>query len=120
MRLVWIAGFVIGARNHAADVLGRGWLPYDYAPLALNWFWTMLLPLDVLVGALLALRQRAGVVLGVIVILADVAVNSWYAYRTDWLDLFRALQWQSLFCGFVIGTAPYLWQRQTERLTQDR
>ena len=120
MRLIWIAGFVIGARNHAADVLGRGWLPYDYAPLALNWFWTMLLPLDVLVGALLALRQRIGVALGVVVILADVAVNSWYAYSTDWLDLFRALQWQSLFCGFVIGTAPYLWRRQTERLNQNR
>ncbi|MWV28818.1 hypothetical protein [Aurantiacibacter rhizosphaerae] len=102
---------MIGIRNHTADVLADGWLPYDYAPLALNWFWTLLLPIDVIVGALVALRQRAGVVLGVLVMLADVGVNSWYAYRTDWLDLFRALQFQSLFLGFVIGTAPMLWQQ---------
>ena len=105
---------MIGARNHAADALARGWLPYDFAPLALNWFWTMLLPLDLLAGALLALRKRAGVVVGLVVILADVGVNSWYAYRTDWLDLYRALQLQSLFCGFLIGTAPMLWRYQTQ------
>ncbi len=110
VRFVWIGAFLIGAVNHARDVLSGGWLPYDFAPLALNWFWSLLLPLDLAAAALLALRYRAGVVLGLAIIVVDVGVNTWFAYETDWMDLFKALQWQSLFLGFALASAPLLWR----------
>ncbi len=109
-RWVWVAAFLIGALTHARDILAGGWLPYDFAPLQLNWFWSLLLPLDLAAAALIALRTRAGVALGLSIMFADVGINSWYAHKTQWLELFAALQWQSLFLGFALATAPLLWR----------
>lgn len=113
---IWIAAFLIGTVSHARDVLAGGWLPYDFAPTALNWLWSLLLPLDLCAAILLLLKPRAGVVLGLAIIAADVAVNAWFAFRTDWLDLFKALWLQSLFCGFALGTAHILWHDTKRRL----
>ena len=108
-RWIWVAAFLVGASTHARDIAAWGWLPYDFAPLAFNWFWSLLLPLDLAAAGLLALRQRAGVVLGIGIMLADVAVNAWFANRTGWLELYAALQLQCLFPGFALGTAWPLW-----------
>lgn len=110
-RIVWVIAFLIGASTHARDIALGGWLPYDFAPAPLNLFWSLLLPLDLLAAILLMLKRRSGVMLGLAIMLADVAVNTWFAHTNEWLDLFAALQWQSLFLGFVLATAAMLWQQ---------
>ena len=114
-RMVWVFAFLVGAFTHGREILAGGWLPYDIAPIGLNWFWSLLLPLDVTATALVILRRREGTLLGLAIIIADVAVNSWFAAQTGWLDLYAALQWQSLFCGFALGTAHLLWQDTVRR-----
>lgn len=110
---IWTVAFLIGAFNHARDLAGGGWLPYGFAPLGCNIFWTALLPIDLAVVALLWTRRRIGVWLGVVVMVADVAVNSWFSYSHNFPELTSALQLQTLFLGFVLGSAAWL-------LTQDR
>ena len=108
-RIIWVIVFLIAAANHARDIVAGGWLPYGFAPLPLNWFWTLLLPLDLLAALLVTTRRRAGVILGFAIILADVAANSWFAHKTQWIALYFALQWQCMFLGFVLGTVGPLW-----------
>jgi hypothetical protein len=100
--------FLVGAYKHGRAIIAGGWLPYDSAPFALNLFWTALLPVDILVAVLLGMKLRAGVWLGVIVMVADVAVNSWTMSHFNVPGLPSALQLQTLFLGFVLGSAPLL------------
>jgi hypothetical protein len=75
LRWLWIAGFAVGTTTHVADLgVGRADVYADFHP-ALRAFWVSLTLWDPLVIVLLLLRRRAGVVLGLIVILADIAVN---------------------------------------------
>jgi hypothetical protein len=75
LRWLWIAGFAVGTTTHVADLVVGGADVYaDFHP-ALRAFWVSLTLWDPLVIVLLLLRRRAGVVLGLVVILADIAVN---------------------------------------------
>ena len=108
---VYVGCFAIGAVNHGRDFVALGWRPYAFAPLALEAFWTSLLLLDIGVVILLLLgRRRLGLTLAAAVMLVDVAANT---YATDALgyDLGSALQLQTLFLGFVLGSLPWLWPR---------
>ena len=110
---VWFEALcLLGAGlNHVRDVWQRGWLPYTFAPMPVNVFWTALTFLDVLAAALLLWRPRAGVVLAVTIMLSDVVVNSYGKYGLGfgggWNDL--PLQGQTWFLGFVLGAAPLVW-----------
>lgn len=108
IRCVWTAAFLIGAFNHARDLIGGGWLPYVWAPLPLNIFWSALLPVDLTVAALLWWRPRWGVGAGLAVMVADVAINTSYWLAQPTPGFAPALQWQTLFLGFTIGSAPLL------------
>src|SRR5437588_5649604 len=78
--------FLGAALHHAHDLWQGGWLPYQFVPLAVNGFWTALVFVDPLTAALLLWRPRAGVVLALLVMLADVAVNSYVKYGLDRYD----------------------------------
>ena len=106
--IIWTAAFLIGAANHGRDIAAGGWLPYRFAPLGCNVFWTMLLPVDLAVVALLWLRRPVGLWLGVAVMIADVGVNSWVIYDRGIAALASSLQLQSLFLGFVLGSIAWL------------
>jgi hypothetical protein len=110
---VYAVCFLGAACNHARDLWLDGFLPYRHAPFAFNLFWTSLTALDPLTVALLYLRPRAGLVLALLVMTADVTVNSFALYAEPYCDWYAAasLQAQSLFLGFVIGTAPFAWRR---------
>lgn len=103
--------FLGGAFNHARDLIERGWLPYRAAPLPLNLFWSALLPIDVAVVVLLWWRLRWGVVLGMAVMLVDVAVNTEVVRRAG-VAMHPMVQLQILFLGFVLGSSPVLWSRR--------
>ncbi len=62
---------------HLRDLWLHGWLPYHNAPLPLNCFWTALVILDLAAAILLLTRPRLGLILSMIIMCADVAVNAW-------------------------------------------
>jgi len=108
IQLVWIAGFLVGTTTHVVDLALAGIDVYAHFPPATRLFWVSLTVLDPLTALLIALRNRAGVVLGVLVMLADVAVNWTVFATTDDFGL-PGLVNQSLFCAFVLLTARPLW-----------
>src|SRR4029077_12636574 len=93
--------------NHAHDIWQGGWLPYGWAPLTINIFWTALAVVDPVTAWLLLRRPRLGTIFALCVMVVDVGVNSYVKYSLgfgDWHgDL--ALQLQTWFLGFVIGSA---------------
>jgi hypothetical protein len=107
---LWITGFAIGTLTHALTLGRYGWLPYRFVPLPVNLFWTLLALLDPATILLLLWRRRAGVALGLAIMIADVAVNSYAAYGLQ-LELGPHLQAQTMFLGFVLGSAPLLLRR---------
>jgi hypothetical protein len=109
---VWTLAFLIGASNHARELAAGGWLPYRFAPIGCNIFWTTLLPIDVAVAALLWLRRAIGLWLGLAVMIADVVVNSWVVSHLGFVGLASSLQLQTLFLGFVIGSIGWLLPRR--------
>jgi hypothetical protein len=110
--LLWTAGFLVGTTTHAITLFTVGWMPQEHAPLWMNLYWTSLAALDPLTVVLLWTRQRYGVWLGIAVMVTDVAVNSYAAYGLGLSDFGVFLQLQSLFGGFVLGSAAPLLRRE--------
>jgi hypothetical protein len=112
--IVWTVCFLIGASTHALDILNGGWLPYDFAPLAFNIYWTALLPLDLFAALLLWLYRRAGIVLALIIMVSDVAINSYVAFFVveNWPMVFLKLQ--AGFMLFVLATARKIWNANSQ------
>ena len=109
IRFVWIAGFVIGTTTHIADLVLGGTEVYAGHPVAVRVFWVSLTLLDPLAVILVLRRSRAGIALGVAIMLADVAVN-WTVFATVEGFGLPGLVNQSLFCAFVLATALPLWR----------
>ena len=109
VRLVWIAGFLVGSTTHVLDLVQGGAAVYAGFPDAVRLYWVSLTLLDPLTVVLTALRRRAGVVLGVAIMVSDVAVNATVAATTDGLGL-RGLVLQVAFGLVVVTTAPLLWR----------
>lgn len=111
--ILYATCFVGAGLNHAHDLWLGGWLPYMPAPLPMNVYWSLLTVLDPLTAALLFWRPRAGMVLAVLIMISDVAVNSYGKYGLGYGGLVgdASLQLQTLFLGFVVGTVPFAWAR---------
>ena len=106
---VWILGFLIGTTTHILDLVLGGVDVYAGFPAPVRIFWVALTLLDPLAVLLVASRRRAGVVVGVLIMVADVAVN-WTVFATvEGFGLFGLVN-QSLFFGFVLLTARPLWR----------
>ncbi|MDF1767369.1 hypothetical protein [Maricaulis sp.] len=106
---LWCLGFAVGTSTHLMDIFSRGIFAYTYAPFWMNAFWTSLTLLDPLVVALLLLVRRAGIVLGGMVMVADLAINT-YAGTLPAMapgSYQFVLQW--IFGLFVFATAGRLW-----------
>ena len=107
---VYVACFSVATFNHAADLWQRGWLPYRFAPMPMNVFWTALTIVDpAVVLALLAGWRRTGLALALAIMVADVAVNSYALYGLGFAVFSPALQMQTAFGGFVLGSIWFLW-----------
>lgn len=107
--VVWIAGFLIGTVSHVLDLIARGAGTYGEFPPALRMFWLSLTVFDPLTAALLLLRKRAGILLGLVVILADITVN-WTVFFTIGGNPLSGVVNQTLFAIFLLATAPALWR----------
>ncbi|MGG7463321.1 hypothetical protein [Plantibacter sp. YIM 135347] len=107
---VWVIGFLVGTSTHVADLIFGGLNVYEAFPPGNRVFWISLTLLDPLTVTLILLRRRAGIALGIAVMIADVAVN-WTVFSTiGGLSLFGVLN-QSAFAAFVLVTTPLLWRR---------
>jgi hypothetical protein len=60
---------------HLVDLWWHGWLPYRFAPLALNAYWTALTFFDALAAVLLLWQPRTGLALPLLIITSDVTLN---------------------------------------------
>ncbi len=114
--LTMVAGFAVGTTTHTLQLIEGGWLPDYSAPLWLNAYWTALTFLDPLAVVLLLTRLRAGLLLAVTIMLSNVAINSYAAYVLNF-GFGWSLQLQSLFGGFVLGAAGFLWSSSGAVLT---
>jgi hypothetical protein len=114
---IWVLCFLIGTFTHTRTLLGHGWLPYDWVPLPMNIFWTLLTFADPLAALLLLIRRNAGIVLGLAIMISDVAINTWVAYQFEFDGLSGPLQAQTLFLGFTLGSFRLIWDARPEELS---
>lgn len=109
---VLVAGFAVGTTTHTLQLVNNGWVVFSAAPVWMNVYWTVLTFLDPLAIVLLLRLRRADLVLGLAIMLSDVAVNSYALYTLELPFAFWALQSQTLFAGFLFGAVGFLWRRQ--------
>ncbi len=109
---IYSACFIGAAFNHTRDIWANGFLVHSGRPIWTHIFWTLLTFVDPLVPLLILLRRvKPAILLATAIMLADVAVNTHYAYNhrdtvySGNIDLVA----QTAFFGFVLCTAPLLW-----------
>jgi hypothetical protein len=107
---VYIICFTIGTVSHALDFWVLELRPYSWGPPLLEAFWSSLVVLDPVAAALLLFgKRRAGLALAAIIMVCDVAANS-YAFFVLGIEGFAvALPLQAAFLGFVLGSIGVLW-----------
>lgn len=119
---VYIFGFAYGARNHIIDILADGWLGHDYVSLPINLYWTLLTFFDPLAILLLLFFPLAGILLSVLIMASDIAINIgvtvYFYYQTGMLTLDR-LPLQIAFGIFVFLTSPIAW-KTVKRSSRDQ
>lgn len=108
---VLVAGFAIGTVTHTLHLVNVGWIMFDDAPIWMNVYWTALTALDPLAAVLLICRRQIGLALGAAIILSDVGINGYALYGLGLPFGFLSLQLQTLFCGFLLGAAGFLWRK---------
>ncbi len=117
VRGVYALCFAIGGLNHARDFALRGWRPYDWAPLpAFELYWSALVVLDFAVVVLLAARRtRSALLLGLAIMVSDVAINVTATRMLGYTDYGGALLLQATFLGFILGSIAFVWPTRGDR-----
>jgi hypothetical protein len=109
IQVIWILGFLIGTTTHVIDLVSGGLDTYAGFPTPLRAYWISLTLLDPVTVILVFRRRRAGVVLGLAVILSDIAVN-WTVFLTiGGHPLFGVVN-QTVFAIVLVATAVPLWR----------
>ena len=107
VKVCWSAGFLAGTIMHILDITRLGVFGYYYVSDWINVYWTGLTVLDPLAAVLIWWQRRAGIVLGLAIMLSDIIINSYVStlpgFGMGWQN---ALQF--LFAGFVVGSAPLI------------
>jgi len=117
---VYVLAFAFGACVHLTILLGFWGPPPHPVNPALAYGYDALALFDLLVVVLLFRFPRAGLLLALAIMLADVGVNAAAAsmslhppvggYATDYGALAN-----DVFLGFVLGSAPFLWSQFSRR-----
>jgi hypothetical protein len=99
--------------GHVIQIWQGGWLPYRFAPLPLNAYWAALTFLDPLAAVLLLWRPRTGLLLAVLIITSDVAINYFARFYLGFHLGTVALFLQLLFLIAVVAAMLYVRTHQT-------
>jgi len=103
LRMIYALCLLGATYNHLLIVAEYDWgWNYGGLPVLVTTFWTALTLIDPLAIVLLFLRPKAGVILTLMIIVADVAINAWVAWRYG-IDLAAFLA-QASFLIFVVCT----------------
>ena len=116
LKAIWTIGFLIGTTTHSLDLLNNGWLPYEFRPLPWNIYWTSLTFLDPLAAALIWIRLRPAIVLGVAIMASNIAVNG-YTLSLGYDEFFVPLILQASFAVFVFWAAWRHWPKHQRAKT---
>ena len=108
---VYAIAFLNGTAVHLYVIL-IGWqLPHHPYVTA---YWTSLTVLDPLAVVLIIFAPRKGLLLALVIMLTDVAINSGVTYMelppASPYAVDYAVQLQTAFLGFVLGSIPFLWR----------
>jgi len=104
---VYAGAFLVATVSHIVDIVVHGDSVYAAAPPQLRLFFVSLVVLDPVVVALVLRMRRAGVLLAVAVMLADVTANvAMSAIDPTW----RLAPTLPVFGVFVVVTALPLWR----------
>ena len=108
IRLVYILCMAGATFNHWIDVITGGFLPYTYAPLSLNIYWTSLTAIDPLVVSLLIFKPKAGIYAVAVLIFTNIPINALAEQFIFKTGVFTHWQTQSqlAFGIFVLLTLP--------------
>jgi hypothetical protein len=111
---IYIFGFSYGTTNHLIDIQRDGLLGYNYVPLPINIYWTLLTILDPLAIILLLFFPFLGMALSVLIMATDLAVNIsvtlyYYMQTSNFSD--GGLFLQIAFGLFLFVTVPFTWKR---------
>ncbi len=117
---IYAAGLLVGGFTHIIDIARGGWLPYRFAPIGINGFWSALSIFDLLAAVLLWWHRKLGLLLTLAIMVLDVAINSYAAYSLGLFPSFAPLQRQTAFLGFVLVSLPFLWPSSVELDGDDR
>jgi hypothetical protein len=109
IRIVYILCLTVATYNHALIVLRHGW-DWDYGgmPIGTGIFWTSLTLLDPLVATLLIWKPRPAIIMLVILIVSDVAHDTWVILKFGGAGWMVADQW--IFLGLVLTTIAFVWR----------
>lgn len=102
--LIFILGFVVGFSTHLVDLIRCGFLPYNYAPLWKNIYWTSLTFLDLFTVFLLLRYILPGIILSNLIIISDVIVNT---NGFSFFDNYMIIM-QIVFGLYVLITSPII------------
>jgi len=110
VRAILAAGLAAGGSMHVVQLIERGPVVFSDQPLAFNVFWTSLAVADPLGALLLNVRPRAGILVTLAIMIADVSINlPAFAH----LGLFSPANWrvwtQIGFALFAMIAAPRIW-----------
>lgn len=99
--------------RHISDIVRAGWLPYDFVPFWINLYWTSLTFFDPLAVLLIFISPLAALILANLIMLSDVAINSYVTYGLfqDTIVQSLFLQAQTAFLIFVVLTTPLIWRK---------
>jgi hypothetical protein len=110
---VYLVGFAYGTRNHIMDIIADGLMGYDFVSFPINLYWTLLTIFDPLAILLLLSFPFAGILLSILIMASDIAINTgvtiYFYYQTGILSLDR-LPLQIAFGIFVLVTSPFAWR----------
>jgi hypothetical protein len=109
---VYALAFAFGTCVHVASLLHLSGPPSPPVNQSLVYGYDTLAFLDPLVIFLLLRFPRAGLFLGLAIMLADVGVNAFVASMHGSVGCYASdlgAQANSVFLGFVLGSAPFLW-----------
>ena len=109
-RSILAAGLAAGTCMHVVALLEHGLVGSPDQPVAFNAFWASLTLLDPLGALLLNVRPRAGILLTLAIMLADVSVNVRAFGRVGLLSSASWHLWfQIVFALYALGVAPRIW-----------